>query len=372
MNITYSIFGRAIQIVIEDDSVASILQPELSLYPILVDAQPVLKIEYVDQLDRGEVIATNPSIHSLLKDGFIYGIGPIEARFLFENDEVKHIHFTLKKSGRFMTILRKWLNIQFATHKESIGQWIHEHVLVPYAFCTKDLAVIHASAVQTASKKTLVFGGTGGVGKTSLELALCLGEQCSFISDDICMIDSAGLVSPNLAYPKVYAYNVEGDDSIKSKIFAQRSLLDKFHFKLHELRGKKFSRRRISPLDFYGSVCNEPSLISDFFILFRDQSSEITFEKIHPTQAASLNTHVIFREYNGFFDHITWNQYNAEANDLVPNLDLNTVLERMRTNSEKGFSKASQCWLVRIPLTIPHHEFKHQMVEKLRMLGLLD
>ncbi|MFT6866810.1 MAG: hypothetical protein ACJA08_001648 [Cyclobacteriaceae bacterium] len=371
MDKTFLIFGKAIRINSHDRLISDILEKELSIYPSASELEVSILIDHVYKVDNSGSLSSNPSIHFLTKNGFIYGMGPVVARFYFDAGKVNHVQFSIQPSGFVMRTLRKWMNIQFTSHKEAVGQWLHEHILVPLAFTDPELSVIHASAVQTNKGKTLVFGGTGGVGKTSLEITLCRNEDCSFIADDICIMDKEGSVYPNLAYPKIYAYNIEGNHAVKKAIFKGRGAADKIHFKLHELRGKKFIRRRISPEIFYGKTINTKSPKASFFILFRDQSAEITFEKITTKKAAYLNALVISREYNGFFDHLVWNEYNAIGTEADLNLSYEKVIERGTKVLESGLSVMDECWLVRIPSTIAHTDYQTQMVKRLKEMDLV-
>lgn len=372
MDNTYSIFGKSIRIISQDSNVSDTLTKEFSIYPPSDSAKCDIVIEHVKDLSLSKAISTNPSQHSLIKNGFVAALRPLLCEFTFESGKIKSIKFSIQPAGRLMTLLRKWANIQFTTHKEGIGQWIHEHILIPLIIVDNDLAVIHASAVKTIGGQTLVFGGTGGVGKTSLEISLCRNEGCSFIADDICALDNEGNIYPNLAYPKVYAYNIDGKSDIRQLIFKGRSILDKLQFNLHELRGKKFARRRISPADFYGSISSTRQPLSSFFILFRDNSKEIIFEKIENNQASSLNSLVISREFGSFFDHLVWNEYNVSGSKEISSLKLAEILSRSEEVMNQGLSKPNNSWIVRIPHDMPHSDYQNQMVEKLKNLGFLD
>ncbi len=371
MDNTFLIFGKAIRIKSSDVFISAILEKEMSLYPSLLNQDFNILIEQVDKVDVNGILSSNPGIHSFTENGFVYSLGPVVTRFYFEDGELDHIQFSIKHSGLGMRILRKWMNIQFTSHKEAVGQWLHEHILVPLAFTFPEFSVVHASAVQTKEGKTLLFGGTGGVGKTSLEINLCRDHNCSFVSDDICVVDSDGSAYPNLAYPKIYAYNIDGNPKVKKAIFKGRNLADKLQFKLHSLRGKNFIRRRISPEVFYGKITNSKTPISGFFILFRDQSSEISFEKITASKAANLNALVISREYNSFFDHLVWDEYNALAMDSKLKMAFEKILKNVSNNLEKGLSDLDHCYLVRIPSKISHTEYQTQMVSKLKSLGFV-
>jgi hypothetical protein len=369
MNTVYSIFDKRILIRSSDQFISDILKEELSLYPILENSPHDIIVDYLEGVDMTGLLSSNPSIHQLTNDGFIYHMGAVIARYYFESGEVTKISFGLKKASATMRILRKCMSMQFTSHKEAIGQWIHEHVLVPYAFTNDHLSLVHASAVRSNTGKTFLFGGTGGVGKTSLEITLCKDHKAAFISDDICVINDQGEVSPNLAYPKVYAYNIQGDQKTKDLIFKNRSLPDKLHYFLHSLRGKQFTRRRISPKDFYGDVVNSKIQLDAFLILFRCETDKISFEQITAEKASKLNRQVISREYNVFFDHLVWNSYNNLALGQPEKLNYDQLIDKNETVFAKALNASAKCWLVKIPMKIDHRQYQKEMVESLRELG---
>ncbi|MFY0598040.1 MAG: hypothetical protein JXR03_00115 [Cyclobacteriaceae bacterium] len=373
MKNTYLIFGKNVQIASEDRFISDILEEELAQYSSVVENErPDVSIEYVHKVDDSNVLSSNPSIHKLTKDGFIYQMGPVISRFYIESGKVTRIIFALKPSSFLMTLFRKWMNIQYTSHREAIGHWLHEYILVPYAYTNPDTSLIHASAVRTQEGKTLVFGGTGGVGKTSLEIDLCTENDCAFVADDICLIDRQGYIYPNLAYPKVYAYNAVGNPNTLRAIFRKRGFLDKLHFRLHSIRGKQFTRRRISPEEFYGSVEPNKSKLTAFFILFRGDTDAISFEKLSCEKASRLNYLVMSREYNSFFDHLVWNEYNAEVFDDTPQLDFNTLQKKSESAMNEGLSHSNNTWLVKIPMNIEHREYQKQMVAKLKELNFIN
>jgi len=88
-------------------------------------------------------------------------------------------------------------------------------MLIPSIYFNKNLAPVHCAGVSDHENRAILIGGTGGVGKTSLEMELCRNYGCSFINDDISVLDSDGWVYPNLAFPKIYGYNLENNDKVK-------------------------------------------------------------------------------------------------------------------------------------------------------------
>jgi serine kinase of HPr protein (carbohydrate metabolism regulator) len=152
----------------------------------------------------------------------------------------------------------------YKSNIENITAILYELVLVPLNYFFSDKALVHASSMKNSTNgKTVMFGGTGGVGKTSLELLLCRELGYSFISDDIAVIDKKGFVYSNLAYPKIYAYNAEGNQEIENLLFNKRSSIDKLQWKLSKnIRGLNKARRTISPDEIYKSVEKDKNIIN--------------------------------------------------------------------------------------------------------------
>ena len=126
--------------------------------------------------------------------------------------------------------------------------------------------MLHSSAVMTPApdKGAVLFGGTGGVGKTSLEIELCKHHNCSFLTDDIAVISNIGEIFPNLAYSEIYGYNIKGDKKTQKEIFRGKSIVNRFFFWLHSLRGDQYVRRRINPEVFYGNIQTEEVKIKSY------------------------------------------------------------------------------------------------------------
>jgi hypothetical protein len=144
-------------------------------------------------------------------------------------------------------------SIQFSAADEQVGQIFHELMLIPSAYFRPDRVLIHASAFQAPSGKVIAIGGTGGVGKTSLELALCLHGDFRFVTDDICVLSESGHVWPILAPPKIYGYNTEHDRELRRKVLERRSSIDRLHWRWRSRRGSDRVRRRAPVDELYSS-----------------------------------------------------------------------------------------------------------------------
>lgn len=366
MNRKYLIFGKVIEVITIESSEGLLLQNELSVYPTAEDKAVDIQINYVESVQIKDAISRNPSVHSLQNDGFNFTMGPVTIRYWFKDGIVSKVDFSIKDSSFWMATLNKMLNIQFTNHKEAIGQWFHEFVIVPLGFLFKNRALVHSSAVMTPDGNAVLFGGTGGVGKTSLEIELCKHHDCSFLTDDISFVSNDCKIYPNLAFPKIYGYNVKGDKKTRKDIFRGKSIINKFFFWLHSLRGDQYVRRRISPKVFYGKIQNEAAQIKSYLILSKSNVNTLTIESIECKTATAMSQKVIVREYQTFIDHLVWHEFNCLVSNQTPIISEQKVLSENEKVISEALGKIENIFLVKIPLEIDHTDFKNQMVQALK------
>lgn len=106
---------------------------------------------------------------------------------------------------------------------------------------------IHASSI-TKDDQAIAILGWGGVGKTTSMLKLCLEEDWKFLSDDLGLIDTQGVLYRTPKWMQVYAYNTEGEPAILKRLMSGRSVGDRLAWTVRKrLRGAHKVRRRISP-----------------------------------------------------------------------------------------------------------------------------
>ena len=371
MNRIYQIFGMRIKVDTFESSAGAILHNELSQYPIERSKDYDIAINYVSDVEKGDVISSNPTLNWLSGDGMICQLGSATVQFVFEEHQLVKINFSINRESSLKRNIRKWKSIQYATDEEAIGQIFHELLLVPMAFFEKDYSVVHSSGVVNGKGDVVLFGGTGGVGKTSLEMDLCLNHKCTFFNDDIAVVDSEGNCFPNFSYPKIYGYNLQGVKQIKEKILGDLSLANRIHYSLHELKGKNKVRRRVSPAVFYGQVSNSVKKISSFVVLFRSKVEKIKMEVISAEKAAIFNSIIMSTEYDLFFNHLRWHEFNALSMGQKPASTFDSIIGEITDNIKRSLDKADQIYMAHIPLGISNSDYKVQMVEALKKNGLI-
>lgn len=371
MERNYRIFGKNIKLNTFDNKGGNLLHEELSVYPVLDTSDYDIQINYVSNIDVKEIISSNPSSHSLAEDSMICQLGSSVVKFYFKGMELNQIDFSLKSSSGFDRAHRKWKSMQYASIYEAIGQVFHELILVPMAFLINEYSVVHSSGIINREGKVVLFGGTGGVGKTSLEMTLCLDHGASFFNDDIAIVDTNGNCFPNFSYPKIYGYNLQGAPELRKRILGNLSLFNKIHYIYRAQKGLNKVRRRVNPVTFYGNTSNKSEKISAFVILFRSNVDSIMFERISAKKAADLNSLIMSSEYNVFLNHLRWHEFNAASQRREIFTNYKSVIEANTLCFEKGLSRIENIYIAHIPKTIGNNIYKREMVSRLKEYQVL-
>lgn len=308
-----NIFGRATTIRAPDGSGGRALVDELSLYP---SAPGPSDLDILAGQQTGEPIGwRNPATHVDLDDGFVAHYPGWQVRYVFGDDRISSISLEPTSPPHGLSaVLHKWRSIQFTHPLEVLAQAVHELALVPAVLFEPSRVPIHASAVVDGSERGILIGGTGGVGKTSISLELCLRHGRSFFADDITVVDRSGVAHPNLAYPKIYGYNLAEDAVASRRVFTDRHWTDRAQWLLKRARvGRGKIRRRVRPDAFYPSVRTEVVRLSRYLILVRSPRAHLTVEPVTPEVAAQMSVEVLAAEYSSFLQHLRWRAFNQQA-----------------------------------------------------------
>lgn len=343
------IFGKRIAIERETGDPMEPLLAELSLYPAADTTTPPgysLRLRDEVPLDG----ASNPSLHVEGEDGFVVRAPTGDIRFLFDGAALTAIEVAIRAEHTAVSSLFvRGRSIQYATPRESAGQTVHELALVPSVMFDPSHFTLHSSAFQGQDGGVTLIGGTGGVGKTSLALELCRNRGYRFLADDISVVSTDGHVWPNLAFPKIYRYNVAGDPALHRTIFSGSSAADRLQWKARgRLLGPDKARRRVSPVDLYGGYSRTGGPLARYAILMRDEVPSIRFDAIEPRTAARMSGAVLAAEFWHFTNHLHWHRFNRIAKGAEPLLDPQPILERWVAQAEQVFGGA-ELVLCRIP-----------------------
>lgn len=357
----HTLFGKSVEIDVQDREFLACLSRELSHYPVAT-TDPDMTFSVVNRIELN-AISRNPALHAESEHAILLQTLLSEIQLDFTGSgKLSEIEFRLKKNPNLLRkYTQKLIDLQFTSREERIGQILHEQVFIPWSFLLSDRIPIHAAAVKGWSGKAILLGGSGGVGKTSLELELCLNHGYHFLADDISVLSTGGTVYPNLSYPKIYGYNQLGDDKLANSVNSGRSVADRLHWQTHRLlRGPSGVRRRVSPVDLYGGFAATGVELASYYLLVRTDVSQIEKVSIDPGRLAHLSVAIMKTEYDWFFKHLYWHELNRTAMGKTTILDPQALFKRWETGLEK-LLQSVECQMIRIPMNLSHSEFKKQM-----------
>ena len=338
MKQSYNIFGKTVEVKIEIPEIANELFRELSIYPTS-HQESNTEIHIVKKLPDFDNVNSNPKIHRTFPNGFGYQFDKIKVVFVVGKKMKIYVQPIL---GSFLrTKLNKIKRIDFESPLERFGMIFHELVLVPMVFLLKEYALIHASAFKSPSGKVSLIGGTGGVGKTSLEVFFCQRKGFSFLADDISVIDSKGSIFPNLSFPKIYGYNLVKNQPLKKAIFENRGVFDRLQWSIMKnLLGPSYVRRRIDPSKVY-KIENQAQKIDNYYILSRTSSDEIKCRAISSEIASRMTIDIILAEYSQILRHIHWHNYNCTIGNYTPVITPDALTSKMKINITSSLSSVN-------------------------------
>ena len=354
------IFGRTVAVHAGSGVAGRVLRDELAHYPAAApDSSPDLTLSF-DAPHPRRVIAANPSAQVENEGGFTARFTMAEVDYSWGAGRLRALGVRVNRpaSGLWRQAQRA-ADMQFATREARAGMIAHELALVPAMLLDPERLPIHASGLQSPDGGVLLLGGTGGVGKTSLCLELGRTAGYRFLADDIAVLDARGRVFPNLAYPKVYGYNMVGHDDLRDSVLKGRGALDRLHWHLHKARGLDKVRRRAAPETLYGPV-SEGGPLARYVVLMREARDEIAVDPVGADEAAELSVRVLQTEFAQFLTHLQWHAYNRGLLGLEPFATPEATISRWRDGLAQALGTA-ECAVARIPIGMEHGAFRREM-----------
>jgi hypothetical protein len=360
MNNKYLIFGNKVNIKSSIPNLNVVLEKELAAYPSIEIDEPDIVINISSKRDYPSKQAINPKSHITVKNGFISKQKNWEIYYHKSDSNVIKVNIYLKHKLTIKKKLVKLINMQYSNLFEGFGQTLHELILIPLNYFDPNKFILHSSSFKSPKGKAIAIGGTGGVGKTSLELLFCYENQFQFLSDDIAVLDKNGYIYPNLSWPKIYGYNLENNIKLKKEIFNSQSLASKLHWSLHSrLRGANKVRRRINPTVSYSHEKDKTQL-DYYFILNKGTESKLRLERISGEKSAQISIDIISAEYYVFHNQLEWHSYNSSVLETKPIVCLEEVKKNWKMNMLNVFNQIN-CFIIHIPQNISHTEFLDQI-----------
>jgi len=365
----YLIFGKIVEITIEhpaEELIKIDLEKGFSLYSKADESKKTnIKITICQEFKKFKIISQNPSVHQEIENGFIAKFLKYDIAYQQVEDQLV-INIKLKTTAnKLLKYLKKVNNIEYENIEGRISSVIHEMVLIPATYFFDDLTLIHSSTF-TKNDSAIMVGGTGGCGKTSLGIELCMNHGYKFVNDDIAVVDDAGKTWPNLAFPKIYGYNLTGNMKLRNLVFKDRGIADRVIWKMkYSLLGADKVRRKISPVKAFGGYQSEPVQLTAYYLLSRVNTENISIKDIKAVNAAEISTKIIQQEYFAFNNHILWHEVNCRINKTEPILKLSAVIGKMENVNKTVISKL-KCKSIRIPINIKHQKYISEVSKMIR------
>lgn len=343
---------------------ADILE-QLEIYPTA--SGPVdVKVEIGAQTPFQQPTRRNPSTHYDHPNGFVAQFRKYAVEIAKTENQLRfRIDYDRLKKG-LIRYLKKLNNMEYASIEERIAQVLSEFVLMPAVYFHQHLCLIHSSGLVNATGRAVLLGGTGGVGKTSLELELCRHHNFAFLNDDIAVLDQNGMVHPNLAFPKIYAYNLVGNTPLKREVLDPRSWQDKMAWQLRsKLFGLSSVRRKTSPEKIFPGVAKKAVPLGAYIVLSRNLSGEPAIKPLTAQAAAHMSIQIMKTEYAAFHNHLYWHLYNAKCAGYPPIINPDIVFGNWTKMMGEAFTKV-RCYQLDIPADMPHQSFIKDVAPRIK------
>lgn len=332
-----------------------------------------LKINIKDNYDAKSFgyKSSNPKIIKVNEKGFSMKFQVMifwDLENLKENQLTVDIYLLERQKSMFKKSISKFLSMGFEKVTDIMDQILHELVLVPSTFFFQDKVIIHGSCLYNKKyDKSVVFGGTGGVGKTSSLIEMGKDHDWVFLSDDIVVVDESGKIYPNYAYPKIYAYNTIGDKNFEKEILKNKSFMNKFQWRFWKKINPARVRRRISPSLLYNSEFVSPKLDENLFLFRGNFDEDISFEKKDAKSSSDFEKNIILTEYESIYKFIKWYEYNAKALGFEPHITFDEIVKNYEEKYNKIFSNTNN-YIVKIDDSMSHNLFKKEMIKQTEQL----
>jgi len=205
---------------------------------------------------------------------------------------------------------------------------------------------LHASTMEKGGR-ALALVAWGGIGKTSTMLRLVLGEGFRYLSDDLALVDEAGVVWRSPKKLQIYGYNLIGDERLAVRLLGGRSLLDRAAWYYHRRkRGEAGVRRRVSAEELLGAenmAASTPLGMAVF--LRRVGGGGIEVRPVAPDDLARWAASTLLRELEPY-PSISAALGSARAVPALPLLP--EVLERSEHVLRQACSRAA-CYEMLLP-----------------------
>jgi len=258
-------------------------------------------------------ISINPSDHKEYSNGFA-ALFPPWGEIVWQKDHIIQVDFYLSQFIASRNILFKMFDREFNFPYQYIGAILHELILIPTVMLFfGNVLPIHGSAIISENKNVFIFSGTGGIGKTFLEMSFILKDNYGFFADDIALVGDNCSTFANYAFPKIYQYNVNQLKLLDKFIIENYGILNRIQWRLYPKIPYigKFCRRLLNPKQISEMDTTDIGTLRKFYFLFKTSNvRKIEKEVIHYATASGLSYDVIKTEYHKIFKHLGYHKVN--------------------------------------------------------------
>ena len=243
----------------------------------------------------------------------------------------------------------KIINWTYLTKIEQLAYSIINGIFEPFLlfFINGSRTLLHASSIEKDGNVVLITGG-GGVGKTSTSVKLIWEDDWKFLSDDISLIGADGTCVFYPRYLMIYAYNVENDNRLFSRLMKERSHIDRLQWQfMKKVKGLKGVRRRVpAELLFGKDKISNLGNIQKVIYLTRAKSEVFQIREANAQELANRCTHIIAAEYYYYLRYIQALESVGYSFTTVEK-----IMKRNRNIYNNAF-KSADCFEVYVPWAV--------------------
>lgn len=348
-----------------NDEIANHLRLELAALPPSESVPDVVVQRAVREEDLGFTPATfgNLSIGDRVVR-FDYGFWSVS---IVTDAGTMEVRYHAGNSGTHKSMwapLERVGNWNYLTRAEIVAKNIIYGALdqaVQYQQVRHGQSFIHASST-IFNDKALVIAGWGGAGKTSSVLELVTQQGHRFLSDDLGVLDSDGVVYRSPKKMQIYPYNLIGLDNLEASLLNGRAAVDRGHWAYRKLlRGGSGVRRRVSAEEVFGEAeVGTSAPIGMLLHLERGGWPTAQTRSIPPEEAARRSANILMYELDPL---VRICLANAAHGGVSP-----FSFEDWRGSAQTVLNSALAgipCVLLQVPQRIAPRELTRQIVDLL-------
>lgn len=205
---------------------------------------------------------------------------------------------------------------------------------------------MHASSF-TRDNRTVAIVAWGGIGKTTSMLKLVTEDNWKFLSDDLGIIDEEGITYRCPKKMQIYAYNVEGEPTLRKMLLTGRSMVDLLNWHYRKSKyGIKKVRRRVSAEELFKEKVGVRARLTDVFFIVRAAVNDFETHPMSLDELAGKAASTVMSEIDPYHK-IAAAIYSVQTRSVIPPYD--QVYNNTKQVLEKAFSSTTPL-LIKIPL----------------------